>query len=183
MLSIGKIGKSEQQQKYYEESVAKSREDYYAGRGEAPGEFFGAGARALGLSGQSNMEQLQRLFAGQDPATGEQLRSMRGNVQVHGFDLTFSAPKSLSMIHALGDEDMQSNAVAAHEWAVGQAIAYMERESARVVRGHKATKAERAAGCRRHIDDASRDRVCGHPVPASREPSAGPAVAYALRDR
>ena len=41
MLSIGKIGKSEQQQKYYEETVAKSREDYYAGTGEAPGEFFG----------------------------------------------------------------------------------------------------------------------------------------------
>ena len=97
MLSIGKIGKSEEQQKYYEESVAKSREDYYAGRGEAPGEFFGAGARALGLSGESNMEQLQRLFAGQHPATGEQLRSMRGNVQVHGLDLTFSAPKSVSV--------------------------------------------------------------------------------------
>ena len=39
---------------------------------------------------------------------------------------------------------------------MGQAVAYMERESARVVRGHKATKAERAAGYRGHADDASR---------------------------
>ncbi len=146
MLTIGKIGKSKEQQAYYEESVAKSREDYYAGSGEAPGEFFGEGARHLGLSGQTNMEQLQRLFAGQDPATGEQLRSMKGNVQVHGLDLTFSAPKSVSVAYALGDEELRANIVAAHEWAAGGAISYMERESARVVRGHKATKAERAAG-------------------------------------
>jgi conjugative relaxase-like TrwC/TraI family protein len=146
MLSIGKIGKSEAQQKYYEETVAKSREDYYAGSGEAPGEFFGAGARTLGLSGESNMDHLMRLFAGQNPATGEQLRSMKGNVQVHGLDMTFSAPKSVSVAYALGDESLRANIVEAHEWANGQAIAYMERESARVVRGHKATKSERLAG-------------------------------------
>lgn len=146
MLTIGKIGKARAQQRYYEESVAKSREDYYAGSGEAPGEFFGAGSRARGLAGQPSMEHLERLFAGQDPATGEQLRSMKGNVQVHGLDLTFSAPKSVSILYALGDGDLQGNIVQAHEWAAEQAIAYMERDSARVVRGHKATKAELAAG-------------------------------------
>ena len=146
MLTIGKIGKSKEQQQYYEESVAKSREDYYAGSGEAPGEFFGAGSRARGLSGQSNMEQLRRLFAGQDPATGEQLRSMKGNVRVHGLDLTFSAPKSVSILYALGDGDLQRHIVEAHEWAAEQAISYLERDSARVVRGHKASKADRAQG-------------------------------------
>jgi conjugative relaxase-like TrwC/TraI family protein len=146
MLTIGKIGKAKAQQQYYEESVAKSREDYYAGSGEAPGEFFGEGSRALGLSGQSSMENLTRLFAGQNPATGEQLRSMKGNVQVHGLDLTFSAPKSVSILYALGDADLQRHLVEAHEWAVDQAITYMERESARVVRGHKASKADLAAG-------------------------------------
>ena len=146
MLTIGKIGKAKAQQQYYEESVAKSREDYYAGSGEAPGEFFGAGSRARGLAGQSSMEHLTRLFAGQDPATGEQLRSMKGNVQVHGLDLTFSAPKSVSVLYALGDAELQGNIVQAHEWAAEQAIAYMERDSARVVRGHKASRADLAAG-------------------------------------
>ena len=112
MLTIGKIGKAKAQQQYYEESVAKSREDYYAGSGEAPGEFFGGGSRARGLAGQSSMEHLERLFAGQDPATGEQLRSMKGNVQVHGLDLTFSAPKSVSILYALGDATLQGNIVA-----------------------------------------------------------------------
>ena len=146
VLTIGKIGSAKAQQRYYEESVAKSREDYYAGSGEAPGEFFGAGSRARGLAGQSNMENLERLFAGQDPATGEQLRSMKGNVRVHGFDLTFSAPKSVSILYALGDADLQRNIVAAHEWAAEQAISYMERDSARVVRGHKASKADLEQG-------------------------------------
>jgi conjugative relaxase-like TrwC/TraI family protein len=146
VLTIGKIGKAKAQQQYYEESVAKSREDYYAGSGEAPGEFFGGGSRARGLAGESSMEHLERLFAGQDPATGEQLRSMKGNVQVHGLDLTFSAPKSVSVLYALGDGTLQCNIVQAHEWAAEQAIAYMERDSARVVRGHKASKADLAAG-------------------------------------
>jgi conjugative relaxase-like TrwC/TraI family protein len=146
VLTIGKIGSAQAQQQYYEESVAKSREDYYAGSGEAPGEFFGAGSRARGLSGQTDMENLRRLFAGQDPATGEQLRSMKGNVRVHGFDLTFSAPKSVSILYALGDADLQGNIVAAHEWAAEQAIGYMERDSARVVRGHKASKADLELG-------------------------------------
>jgi len=146
VLTIGKIGKAKAQQQYYEESVAKSREDYYAGSGEAPGEFFGSGSRARGLSGVSTSEHLERLFAGQDPATGEQLRSMKGNVQVHGLDLTFSAPKSVSILYALGEAELQGNIVAAHEWAAEQAVTYMERDSARVVRGHKASKAELAAG-------------------------------------
>ena len=223
MLTIGKIGESEEQQAYYEESVAKSREDYYAGTGEAPGRWFGEGARALGLGGESNMEQLKRLFRGQHPETGEQLRklpkrvldpevaaqedtaklkralggevlenrelladllNLRGKYfrdpELHmaklralftgefvpseaqlnetlavlrhksstvlGLDLTFSAPKSLSTLHALGDESLQGNIVEAIEWAAEQAIGYMERESARVVRGHKATKAERLQG-------------------------------------
>ena len=105
---------------------------------------------ALGLSGESNMEQLQRLFAGQNPATGEQLRSMKGNVQVHGLDMTFSAPKSVSVRTRSATRTCSQTSVAAHEWAVGQAVAYMERESARVVRGHKATKAERRRASRTH---------------------------------
>ena len=146
VLTIGKIGKAKAQQQYYEESVAKSREDYYAGRARRRAS---SSARARGPAAwraQSSMEHLTRLFAGQDPATGEQLRSMKGNVQVHGLDLTFSAPKSVSILYALGDADLQRNIVEAHEWAAEQAIAYMERDSARVVRGHKASKADLAAG-------------------------------------
>ena len=53
MLSIGKVGMSAGQQLYYEEQVAKGAEDYYAGRGEAPGRWTGRGAELLGLSGRA----------------------------------------------------------------------------------------------------------------------------------
>ena len=42
MLSIGKLALG--QQRYYEQQVAQGQDDYYSGRGEAPGEWVGAGA-------------------------------------------------------------------------------------------------------------------------------------------
>jgi hypothetical protein len=49
VLSIGKLVVG--QQRYYEQQVAHGGDDYYSGRGEAPGQWAGAGARALGLDG------------------------------------------------------------------------------------------------------------------------------------
>jgi hypothetical protein len=42
MLTIGKLGASRKQLTYYEQQVASGIEDYYAGRGEAPGEWRGS---------------------------------------------------------------------------------------------------------------------------------------------
>jgi conjugative relaxase-like TrwC/TraI family protein len=44
----------------------------------------------------------------------------------HGFDLTFSAPKSVSLVRALGGDDVVSKAVEqAHNYAVNEALAYL----------------------------------------------------------
>src|SRR5208282_2471542 len=56
VLSIGKVGMSAGQQMYYEQQVAAGREDYYAGKGEAPGRWTGRGAVLLELSGELNAE-------------------------------------------------------------------------------------------------------------------------------
>ena len=66
VLSIGKLGAD--QAGYYERQVAKGRDDYYSGRGEAPGEWTGRGARALGLEGVVAAAQFNALMAGIDPA-------------------------------------------------------------------------------------------------------------------
>jgi TrwC relaxase len=55
------------QHRYYEQQVAQGADDYYAGRGEAPGEWSGAGAKALGLSGRVSPDQFHALIAGRDP--------------------------------------------------------------------------------------------------------------------
>ena len=62
MLSIGKLALG--QQKYYEKQVAQGRDDYYTGRGEAPGEWTGAGARELGLDGPRRGWPVQRVAGG-----------------------------------------------------------------------------------------------------------------------
>ena len=82
-------------------------DDYYSGRGEAPGEWVGAGAQALGLSGRVSAEQFGALIAGLDPrdpacACGPPTRDPK----VAALDLTFSAPKSVSVLFAVAPEEI-----------------------------------------------------------------------------
>jgi conjugative relaxase-like TrwC/TraI family protein len=55
---------------------------------------------------------------------------------VCSLDLTFSAPKSVTVLFAIGDEEMSRVLVEAHEEAVAAAVGYLEREACRVRRGH-----------------------------------------------
>src|ERR1700741_3127286 len=73
MLSIGKLAAG--QERYYENTVAKGLDDYYTGRGEAPGRWLGTGAAQLGLTGEVEDGQLSALMAGRDPGTGPTLRA------------------------------------------------------------------------------------------------------------
>jgi TrwC relaxase len=54
VLSIGKLTGA--QTSYYERQVAQGLDDYYSGRGEAAGEWMGAGAGALGVGGDVDEE-------------------------------------------------------------------------------------------------------------------------------
>ena len=146
MLSIGKVGLSRKQQLYYEEKVAKGAEDYYTGRGEVPGRWAGSGARLLGLSGELDANQLSAMMDGKDPVSGERLALRTGRCSIAALDLTFSAPKSVSVLFAVGDPQLSGALVDAHEEAVEAALSYLEREACRVRRGHNGTQAEREAG-------------------------------------
>ncbi len=139
MLSIGKLGQG--QADYYLEAVGQGVEDYYAGAGEAPGSWAGSAAGELELSGQVDGELLHRVLAGEDPKTGEALAQLsRGGVRVPGFDLTFSAPKSVSVLFGLGDSELSGEVREAHEAAVAGALGYMERQGAVARRGHGGTE-------------------------------------------
>ena len=157
MLTIGKIGGDRRQQLYYDSQVAQGVEDYYSGKGEAPGSWHGDAAAELGLSGPPTSEQLLRMFAGRHPGTGEQLaRRPSGSSRrpvIAGFDLTFKAPKSVSVLFAASDElaDVMS---AAHEAAVTKALAGCGDYALRVRRGHNGTQAERDAGLARGWETA-----------------------------
>src|SRR5919197_1482572 len=103
MLSLGKLAVGPDAGCYYEEAVARGREDYYAGEGEAPGQWVGAGAAALGLPGTVAEGEVGRLLAGEDPATGVLLGRPIAEGGVAGFDLTFKAPKSVSILFGIGE--------------------------------------------------------------------------------
>ena len=64
------------------------------------------------------------------------LRDRAQAPQVAAYDLTFSAPKSVSVLFATADEQTASQLVEAHEAAVAGALEYVEDEAVKVRRGH-----------------------------------------------
>jgi len=123
VLSIGKLAAG--QESYYEQQVALGRDDYYSGRGESSGRWLGAGADELGLEGEVEADAFTALMGGSDPRAGQALRARMGSVA--GFDLTFSAPKSVSVFFAIGDGSTSRALVEAHEEAVGAATSSLRR--------------------------------------------------------
>jgi conjugative relaxase-like TrwC/TraI family protein len=114
--------------------VRSGVEDYYLGGPEAPGAWIGAGTRPLGLVGKVDAGRLDRVLAGEHPASGEPLgRVVRQRVP--GFDLTFSAPKSVSVLFGVGDDALRGVIRDAHDQAVGEALGYLEREAVATRRG------------------------------------------------
>lgn len=105
--------------------------------GEEPGVWSGVQAAELGLGPDPvSAEVLQAILEGRDPETGTPLGTplhdrfrTDGTVvrAVAGFDATFSAPKSVSVLWALtGDERI----LRAHDHAVAAALAHLEQYGA-----------------------------------------------------
>ncbi len=124
MLSLGKLAPGQQQ--YYLDTVAKGAEEYYTGAKEAPGEWHGAASVRLGLSGEVDADKLGAVLAHEHPRTGETLTRSRSHPQVAGFDATFSAPKSVSLLFALGDPETSNQVRNAHDAAVNAALGVLE---------------------------------------------------------
>ena len=136
MLSSAKIGRSSW--RYYQNSVAAGACEYYLGKGEAPGRWFGRGLPELGLEhdGIVAEPELEAVFArALHPVTGAALGRAWRTDAVTGFDLTFSAPKSVSTLWALGGTTAGQHVVAAHRAAVTAALTYLDTHAAVSRRG------------------------------------------------
>ena len=116
--------------------------DYYDEQRRVQGEWNGRGAELLGLRGAVTQEHFEAIREGLNPETGEFLRprqsadrvGMDGTDQSKGrslYDLTFSAPKSVSIQALVGGDD---RLVAAHDKAVREALAEAESHAAARVR-------------------------------------------------
>ncbi|MGB8858185.1 MAG: MobF family relaxase, partial [Ilumatobacteraceae bacterium] len=138
VLSIAKLRVG--QEAYHLSGVAESLDAYYTGAGEANGVWVGGGAKRLGLDGDVMAEDLQAVLAGLAPGVGG--LTPNGDRQhphprrVPGFDLTFKAPKSASVLYAVSDDPrVQGAIIEAGEVAMAAAIGWIEREAIRVRRG------------------------------------------------
>jgi conjugative relaxase-like TrwC/TraI family protein len=100
--------------------------DYYTKGGNEPSEWGGKVATSLGLSGPVDPKQFEELLGGK---VGDQQlgRRRKEGIQHHpGWDFNISAPKSISILALVtGDERI----LAAHERAVGVALAYLEEHA------------------------------------------------------
>jgi conjugative relaxase-like TrwC/TraI family protein len=125
-------------------TVAPSRGDYYlspAGEPtEAPGiwHMLDETRQSLGLeAGEAvRAEQLVALTEGRHPVSGEFIRRAGADGRrAGGIDLTFSAPKSVSAVWALGSEDQRAGVELAHGRAVSRALEHLRGEVAVVREG------------------------------------------------
>lgn len=116
--------------------------DYYDEHRKVQGEWHGRGAELLGLRGTVTREQFEAVREAIHPQSGEFLRprhsSDRTNVDGSEqskarslYDLTFSAPKSVSVQAIVGGDD---RLVAAHDKAVREALSTAESHAATRVR-------------------------------------------------
>lgn len=112
---------------------AQQSEYYLEGQQEFVGEWGGKGAKVLGLSGQVDKRAFDRLCDNIHPQTGKQLTKINRDGRRVGYDFTWSAPKSISVVHALtGDEAI----VTAFRESVRETMSEMECEvQARVRKG------------------------------------------------
>lgn len=120
MLTLAKVVSAESAASYYE-----GNDDYYAEGGRAPSAWWGAGADALGLHGEVDSGDFRALLEGRLPDGQEMHRGGEGRTA--GLDLTFSAPKSLSMQALIGGS---TELLETHQQAVSRALQYVQADLA-----------------------------------------------------
>lgn len=96
--------------------------------GRARGWWIGGGAEELGLRGAVDAAALPAVLAGRQPG-GEVLLARIPKNRRSGFDLILAAPKSVSLLAALGDGSAEARIVAAHEQAVRSTVDYLQHDA------------------------------------------------------
>lgn len=124
MMTFSKISAAA---KYY---LDLAREDYYLKGGEPDGQWCGAVAKLLKLKGSVEAEHLKNLLKGYDLTGKVALCQNAESGRVQGVDLTFNAPKSVSVLWAAVDTKLQQQIQQAQLRAVREAIALLEEHAA-----------------------------------------------------
>jgi conjugative relaxase-like TrwC/TraI family protein len=139
VLTITKLRGAE----YLLRAVAGGVEDYYMGAGEAPGVWHGRWAEGLGLAGVVEADELRALIEGEHPTLGAPMLAGHRERTVKAYDLTMSAPKSVSLLWAFGDPSTSADVSIAVSAATTTALDFLER--------HVAVTRRQVDGIRRQV--------------------------------
>ena len=128
MLSIGALSSAAQGASYYERDGYYAKDDPEHRDASA---WAGKGAQELGLKGPVDPETFRAVLEGKVPdGSGTELGRRGKDGEIHhrpGRDLTFSAPKSVSIAALIGDD---KRIVEAHDRAVAATLAWIEKNAA-----------------------------------------------------
>jgi len=129
MLSLYTLKSAKDASTYYQQG------DYYTQGGAEDYSFWwGKGAKTLGLQGAVHFETFKELLKGNLPNNERMMQTQKGQYHRPGYDLTFSAPKSVSILAlVLGDKSIQE----AHRQAVKSALSQLEKKEAAFRLKHK----------------------------------------------
>ena len=104
--------------------------NYYLDSGEPRGVWFGEGARQLGVTGEVDDDAFLAVMAGMDPQRPDRdLGRHYDEKSVRGFDVTALAPKSVSVLWALGDAGVRRDVTDAHDFAVCELAVWVEKHA------------------------------------------------------
>jgi conjugative relaxase-like TrwC/TraI family protein len=134
MLRVTAIANSEAAKAYFKSA------DYYIEGQESPSFWNGKGAELLGLSGEVDYRDFEKLCDNINPATGRQLTAKHLTNRRVGYDFTFSLPKSLSLAYSLGGDERIASEFQA---AVADTMGLIEREMETRVRKEGANENRR----------------------------------------
>ncbi len=112
---------------YYVDDLVPGRAEGTGVAGESPGTWLGAGLSDLGVGGTVVSPVFAEVLGGRDPRSGRSLRTPMGARGVSGFDLTFCAPKSVSLLHLLAPGEIATEVGHGHLAAVAEAAGYLQR--------------------------------------------------------
>ena len=141
MLSIKSIGAANSAVAEYYEQLAQ--DDYYQIGLEPAGQWSGGLADDLLLFGEVKQGQLGAMFEGKHPLTTEELSGNAGPQHKAGWDLTFSAPKSVSVLWAVADMEERGLLASAHDEAVVAAMSYLQKKAFSSRDRHGGTRVDR----------------------------------------
>lgn len=119
-----------------------SRSDYYLDDQELSGRFKGKLADRLNLSPEANKDQFFALCENVHPQTGKPLTPRHKDERTTGYDINYHAPKSLSIVHALTNDD---HLLKAFQDSVSETMRDIEADSMTRVR-KKGQYADRRTG-------------------------------------